>query len=328
MLYAASDAPQTAGARKDDARKTHGEVLGQYTGLLGERELDYFKSWDRLIDLEADATQHSVAEAWLEQSSAREMRTARCISSLVYTSGESSKEGSTDSYALVGFSRAETASLRTPFSSLQVQQGSYITCSTDSTTLEISSVRHGSVKRSSQRKHHRRFRHQMKVFRGTVERIEGDDVIIVRAAPETIHKIEDLLDRFQNSNKNGTEKLHFRVDVDDSYSLMGTLRRNLVDLLTKDRVKSDETAGQPDLRSVMLQKRFSRHRELIIRLERPVYNEDQQKNMFNPPPNARPVPGCDPMDLAMDFSKMNGDQRAAAEKVRFYVSKLALLSLI
>ena len=157
----------------------------------------------------------------------------------------------------------------------------------------------------------------MRVFRGIVERIEGDDEIILRTSPETVQKVNELLDRFQTSIENQTEQLNFRLDIENSYSIMGTLRRNLVDLLSKDKEIQENAKQEPATRSLHLQRRFSRHRELIIRLKQPVFNDQQAANMFNPPGKFVPPPSCDPLELAMEFAGMNGDQRAAAEKVRF-----------
>jgi hypothetical protein len=310
MLYAASHSTE-------DVRKSHKEVLEIHTGQLNEQDLEYFRTWDRLIDLEADATQSSVAEAWLERSEARERRTARCISSLVYAGQVSKANNCDDTPAFLVFKRSEASSLRTPFSALQIKNGSYIICSTDSTTLDVSSKGHGMVERPNIRRSKGRFRHQMKVFRGTVERIDSDDQLVIRTSPETPKRLDELIDNFEKDETKESTELLFRLDTNDTNTLVGTLRRNLIDLLTKDREKPENGKGEPDLRALVLQKRFSRHRDLIIRLQTPIYSAEQQRHMFNPPPGARTLPGCDPIELAMDFSSMNGDQRSAVEKVYF-----------
>ena len=97
---------------------------------------------------------------------------------------------------------------------------------------------------------------------------------------------------------------------------MGTLRMNLIDLLTKDK-ETDKSKDDPDLRMVWMQKRYSRLRELVTRLKPPVFEDTLKESMFNPPARVRSLPGCDPGDLVLEFTTMNENQRTAAQKVCF-----------
>jgi len=316
MVYAAS------GSMTPDIKQTHAAILDRFTGHLEEEDLAYFRTWDRLIDLEADATsQQSVADAWLEKSEDRERDTGTCISSLVYHQQPSQLDTLPDdeSVAFIVFQRSSNATLQTPFSSLNVQKGCYVTISTDATSLDAQDVcGRASILAEGTGPKPPPFRHQMKIFRGSVDHIDGTDKIVIKTSDTSVIRINDLLSRFQHSTFSATSgrqsQLTFRLDVDNSFSQMGTLRKNLVDLLTKDK-DTDKSKEDPDLRMVWIQKRCSRLRELVIRLKAPVYDDKLKESMFNPPARVRSLPGCDLTDLVLEYAGMNDNQRMAAQKV-------------
>ena len=320
MVYAAAGSQARAHNNNVGILESHSGVLAQYTSHLREEELAYFRTWDRLIDLEADATQHSVAEAWLESSEIRENSTGKCISSLVYQTLSSQVAGRSvdDSVAFIKMNRSRNSNLRTPLSSLQLQKGCYVACSTDATTTTCGSRE--SNPGADKRQH--RFRHRLRVFRATVERVEND-AIILRTSQNSVKKLEALLVQFDKSKSLDSpeqSELSFRLDSDDSYSQMGTLRMNLIDFLTKDKEKGENAKADPKLLPVWMQRRYERLRELVIQLQPPVFDQAKIESMFNPPSRARSIPGCDPMDLATDFHSLNADQKAAAQKVRHFGS--------
>jgi len=132
--------------------------------------------------------------------------------------------------------------------------------------------------------------------------------------------VQDIISRFQDCDTDGeatSSEVTFRLDIDDSYSPVGTLRMNLIDLLTKD--KENVEKEDPTLRAVWMQKRFGRLRELVIKLAPPAFDDKLQEHMFNPPARAKYIQGCDPMELAIDFHGLNDDQKGAARKVRRFV---------
>jgi hypothetical protein len=323
MTYAAAGSLNAEGNQKD-VQRSHKDILEQYTGHLSDNELEYFRTWDRLIDLEADATKSSVAEAWLEKSEDLERRNGKSISSLsfiprILQQNERSQEE--QSVAFIVFERSTSSVLRTPLSKLKLQSGTFVTCSSDCTSQDVLQAKY-SLK-PSVRQGNRAFRHQMKVFRGTVERTEGDNKIVIRTSEASIGRMNDLVARFKDSTPVSTSsspELLFRIDHDDSYSINGTLRRNVLDLLTKDKAKVDNptTGDGAGMGRLRIQRRFRRQRELIIHLKPPQFSVSQQEEMFNY--DSHGVPSCDAIDLMVEFSTtMNGDQRAAAQKVRLLV---------
>jgi hypothetical protein len=318
MTYAAAGSLNAEGNQKDVLR-SHKDLIEQYTGHLTSKELEYFRTWDRLIDLEANATQNSVAEAWLEKSEALERRNGKCVSSLAYIPQFSS--GEEQSVAFIVFERSTSSVLRTPLSKLQLPSGTFVTCSSDCTSQDVLHARYNL--KPSARQANRAFRHQMKVFRGTVERTEGDNKIVIRTSEASIGRMNDFVARFKDStpaSSSSSPELLFRIDRDDSYSINGTLRRNVLDLLTKDKAKVENPSARDaaDMGRLRMQRRFQRHRELIIQLKPPQFSVAQQEEMFNH--HSHGVPACDSLDLMVEFSTtMNGDQRAAAQKVRLIV---------
>jgi hypothetical protein len=328
MTYAAAGSMNAEGNQKD-VQRSHKDILEQYTGHLSDNELEYFRTWDRLIDLEADATKSSVAEAWLEKSEDLERRNGKSISSLTYIprilqqNERSQEEGLQEEQlvAFIVFERSTSSVLRTPLSKLKLQSGTFVTCSSDCTSQDVLQAKY-SLK-PSVRQGNRAFRHQMKVFRGTVERTEGDNKVVIRTSEASIGRMNDLVERFKNSTPvttSSSPELLFRIDHDDSYSINGTLRRNVLDLLTKDKATVDNptTGDGADMGRLRIQRRFRRQRELIIHLKPPQFSVSQQEEMFNY--DSYGVPSCDAIDLMVEFSTtMNGDQRAAAQKVRLHV---------
>ena len=321
-MYTASGSSSPDGKNQNEIKKSHADVLDRFTGQLTEEDLAYFRTWDRLIDLEADATNQSIAEAWLETSAKRERSTGKCISALAYQPQPSQVDGLPDenSVAFIVFERSPHATLRTPLCSLNLQKGCYVTCSTDATSLDAQSFGRVSVLGVRSGREQAPFRHQMKIFRATVDHI-GEDKITIRTSEGSVRRLNDLMLRYRQSSMkeiDGTssgEELEFRLDVDNSFSQMGTLRMNLIDLLTKDK-DTDDSKDDPKLRMVWLQKRYSRLRELVIRLRAPVFDKSLEENMFNPSARVRSLPGCDPSDLVEEFTLfMNKNQQSTCSKV-------------
>ena len=87
MMYASSDKHKittSTSVTATPAKNKHGKLLDHFTGHLQGAELEYFRNWDRLIDLEKHASAKDViSRAWLFGSAEKEMRDGKCISSLV-----------------------------------------------------------------------------------------------------------------------------------------------------------------------------------------------------------------------------------------------------
>ena len=89
-MYAATERSSSESHSIVGIERSHKDLLSEYTGHLKAEDFNYFKDWDRLIDLEADATSHLTAKAWLIESARRESNTGESVSALVFELAESS----------------------------------------------------------------------------------------------------------------------------------------------------------------------------------------------------------------------------------------------
>jgi len=143
----------------------------------------------------------------------------------------------------------------------------------------------------------------------------------VRASRDDLARIQKIV------KASGDDYVQFRLDRDDTATGTGTLRQNLINLFTADIKPPEEHNETPQ------QTRLSRLRDFIIRLREPSFDRDLVKSMFSPCAKSVScaVPGCDMMDLVVEYADMNPDQRAAVEKVwillpAFFKQKIACFS--
>lgn len=298
MMYAAAS---RASLNITGADPSHQELLHHFTGHLVDDEYAYFTQWDRLIDLEADASGALIARTWLLGSDNRESETSKSISSLVFDQTVSSPDAVFDEswFSGIGFKRSPTSALHTPLSNVGLEPGCRVIVSTDSTSIASSSglsVLHSNGVRS-----------QMHIVRGVVHKTTDKHLLVLAS--------RDDLTRMLNIVKaSASEQVLFRLDKDETATGIGTLRQNLVNLFTGDMKSPDQPGSQTEL------SRLSWLRDVLIRLRKPVVNKALVNSMFTPRKGTKvaAVPGCDLMDLCFEFSTLNPDQRAAAEQVWQY----------
>jgi DNA replication ATP-dependent helicase Dna2 len=316
MMYVTAElsSPQHTNVN-EGVQHSHGELLQQYTGHLSPEEITYFRDWDRLIDLEADATTHNTATVWLQDSTQREKESGESVSSLVFDGAEPSSNGDA-SYILIGFRRSLESTVQTPLSDLGLAKGSYLIISTDATSFHTSASSDASGRNlGSGLSSKRRFRHQMHVVRGTIDKIEFDR-LLVRASREDLERIRGLALRYKETNEtsDGLRRtdLLFRIDKDRFSSGMSTLRQNLINFMTGGTAL--EGSKEPTEEQTHLQQRLSWLRDVIVRLRSPVYIE-YNPSIFTTNTSTPQLPGCDLESLAFEYAELNPDQRAAVEKV-------------
>jgi hypothetical protein len=296
MMYAAASRVSSKMTGPDPS---HHKLLHHFTGHLVDEEYSYFTQWDRLIDLEADASGSLIARAWLLGSDDRETETSKSISSLDFDPAESSPKAVFDEswFSGIAFKRSPTAKIQTPLSNVGFEPGCRVIVSTDSTSLMSSS---GSTVRRSNA-----VRPQMHIVRGIVHKAT-DTHLQILASRDDLTRIENIV------NVSASERILFRLDRDDTATGIGTLRQNLVNLLTGDIKSPNDEPGSP-----MVQSRLSWLRDVLIRLRKPVFDKTLVQSMFTPIRGTKvgAVPGCDLMDLCFESLTLNPDQRAAAEQV-------------
>jgi DNA replication ATP-dependent helicase Dna2 len=298
MMYAASERSSTVPGGDYDPFKTHSVLLGHFTGHLTAADFSYFQEWDRLIDLEAHAGASLAAESWLKSSVEQEKATAKCMSSLVFDQAESlegvvfDEENSfgTMPVGTMSFTRSKSSSLHTPLFNLGFEKGCHVIVSTDSTSTSPSPRRA-----------------KMHIVRGFLDRATESQVF-VRATKDDVIRIQKIA---QLNARQGQPESLFRLDRDNVATGVGTLRQNLVNLFTGDRLDVGQDDAQPSVT------RLSWLRDMIVRLRAPVFQQNiSQSEMFRPATqNVPQIPGCDLIDLACEFAELNIDQRNAVLKV-------------
>jgi hypothetical protein len=306
MLYARSE---TEVDDRPGVRRTHGKLLAQFTGQLQGDDLEYFRKWDRLIDLEAHATVGNTATAWLVDSHIREKTSGETISSLVYKGTSSSPEGSG---VLLHFTRGPLPLSQTMLDRLSIGIGSHVVVSTDGTIFDDSQSDPKFQYLNTQRER-KKFRQRMNVVRGFLKVATAAEVVL-SANQEDLDRIQDIHDRFSklslDDEGEGDSPLLFRVDKENSAVGIGTLRQNLINLFTADARKSDEDSTPWE---VATQRRMPRLRNFVVRLEPPSFRKINDSTLFQS--KGPPIPGCDPQILSQEFQSLNQDQQEAVRKV-------------
>jgi hypothetical protein len=274
------------------ARESHSDLIKRYTGHLLPEDLEYFSRWDRLIDLEADASRSLITETWLERSEKREEKSGNCISRLQFDALKSTKRPCKDgSSAILSFKKSKCTSMHSQhsFQNLSFQPGAHAVISVDRTTT-------CDNPRSS--------KDRMHIVRGFIHRIASDELEVRSSVDDHTRMI-----RFVGSD----DSLFFRLDSDDVACGTGTLRRNLINFLSFETQQT--TQGK---QSLLAPARLKNLRDIVIRRSAPRLRHSLQ-SIFSPEKSGSElpalVPGCDLMDLAAEYAELNPDQQAAAKMV-------------
>ena len=309
MMYYASDAnnaPQHAPSR--GVYRSHGQLLNHFTGHLEPDDLNYFRDWDRLMDLEADATIRLTTSSWLMDSMDGEAESGTTVSSLILELGAIGEQSGTEDKQTVNIvaRRSKDSPLATHFTSMNIESGNHVIVSTDTTSLcEPEKVNSNG---------HRSRRKQMQIARGYIDSIK-EDQIVIRFSVQEYSQIALY------ARKTGTavsmEEIKFRLDKDDVSTGIGTLRQNLINLFTTDITPFGSKESDPRLtQGTLVRNRFSWLRDVVVRLRTPFFGDLPQSAMFmRPSGNAVSVPGCSLEHLRSEFWQLNDDQKRAVEKV-------------
>jgi DNA replication ATP-dependent helicase Dna2 len=297
MMYAAAS---HRFSKQEGPDASHRELLQHFTSHLSDEEHDYFTKWDRLIDLEADASGSLIARAWLMESADRENKLSNTVSSLIFAPEASSPQAVFDEswFANIAFQRSASSNIQTPLSNVGFEPGTRVVISTDATSVAEIDATHVNGPRRYARPH-------MHIVRGVV-RTASETHLHILASRDDLNRIESAVKGLSH------EQMTFRMDNEDFPTGTTTLRQNLVNLFTADKKPLDAPGSQVE------QSRLSWLRSVLIRLQKPSFNRSLVKSMFTPGKNtpAQLVAGCDLMDLCFEFSNLNPDQREAVEQVR------------
>ncbi|KAL9189329.1 hypothetical protein ACHAXT_011819, partial [Thalassiosira profunda] len=312
MMYAAADG--TLSNANAAAGHRHGKLLDHFTGHLTGPDRDYFRKWDRLVDLERHAgARDAASKAWLFESGEKEARDGGCISSLVLDAaalpsgagGEPTAEASEKDIA-VRFMRSSDAPHRTPLTNLSFEVGSWATISEDGASF---------VRRTAKKEGARGtvVRRRMHILRGVVAAI-GEDSIAVTVQAKDVGRLRS------GGGGSGTK---FRLDKDEYGGTCGLLLQNLVNFFTLDIPSfSAESFGTPAAKTKSMTEntdysaRRRRMNSSIISLDPPPrFLDVSEASLFASDGFGADVPGCDAASLKRDFARLNSDQKGAVLKV-------------
>lgn len=316
MMYSVADSSDTSlPPCSNGPSSTHRRLMRHFTGHLKGADLDYFRKWDRMIDLERHATSTDIAKSWLIDSSEKEATDGKCISSLQLDEAALSAEcddtkdsKGSDERATLHFTRPAATS--TSLLNLSLEVGSYVILSTDGT---IMSNEHPSP--------HRTYRQKMHILRGSVIHLAESSVGIIISRRDIGH-IKRLVK--SSTANNPSAALKFRLDKDELSNGAGLLLQNLVNFLTLDIPSfSSESQGTTPVKT----KQFTADTDYSIRRRRlqsaitqltphPRFSTISADSLFLSDSFCINVPGCELASLKRDFATLNPDQKGAVLKVR------------
>ena len=274
-------------------------MLQHFTGHLNEPEFKYYREWDRLIDLEAFVSNHNVTKAWLMSPQNREQSTGKCISSLVLSDADNQQhplleddKKDKDSF-IIKLERSVSSELTSPLNTLKFEIGNRVVLSSDGTSFYQMGKQNN-----------------FGTLRGSVKDIDSNCVYI-RVGEADFKRMGRMKTAALNS-------VHFRLDKDDFTAGTGTLRQNLMNLLTSDIPPFTGKKGvTKELLSSIHDRtklRLPRLRRLIIHLDVPKCDDGLAKNMFSAS-RTKHINGCNLQQLSEEFQELNTDQKAAILKV-------------
>ncbi len=305
MLFAAV-------SNDSSSQKQHQPLLQHFTGHLDQVELEYFRQWDRLIDLESIVSNHGITKAWLINSLERERSTGKTISSLVLSDCGDSRnpllgyDKGEDDVFIVKLERSVDSELTTPLNTLKFEIGSRVVLSSDGTSL----FQLGQ-------------KHNFGIMRGSVKEIENN-ALYIRVGEADAKRVSRL-------KLAAPIRATFRLDKDEFTTGTGILRQNLISLFTSD---IPPFVGKQGLTEELLvsihdrtKSRFPWLRRSIIHLDLPKFDPiGPEKFIFSPAVKAD-IQGCCLESLSNEFHELNSDQKAAVQKVsQSFLNSIYLLS--
>lgn len=305
MLYARTEMERGQNKRNNlcskSVEKTPKHLLNHFTGhLTNSREFDYFRHWDRLIDLEAQEYKNDIVKAWLRPSMELEKESLNCISSLVWDSNNNKTQEET---IVIKFDR-HAAITATPLTSLNIDSGDIVVLSSD-----------GSIYCNSNTDRSFKFKHRVQIVRGTVHSVSERSIHIFGSQQDWA-QLQRAAARWQEARQDGP--LLFRLDKDEISTGAALLRQNLANLFLSDVSPFSMDQNKNQITNLFEREKMSRLRDCIVNFSsEPRFDNTQQSNLFSPPPGKH-VPcirGCDFTDLCMEYFDLNTDQQKAVAKI-------------
>jgi hypothetical protein len=332
MMYASADIHSNDASSHTltlSGNSSHKRLLDHFTSHLHGADLEYFCKWDMLIDLERHASSKNLLSSWLHESSKKETKDGKCISSLVLAEFVTDAgvivdiDGGEEGDTLIRFARSDDSAHTTPLSNLNFEVGSHAIISEDATFAS----------KSENDQQMGAGRHEMHILRGAVVRIGEHDIDVAVPSKDIdrfklLAKWDDgsaprnpMISQRTSIHSNMATKKKFRLDKDDFVGLFGLLLQNIVNFFTLNIPPfSAESLGTPVKTKSLtanteLSDRRRRLNSCIVQLKpSPRFFSVSLESIFSGESDVD-VPGCDQNSIRRDFERLNSDQQAAVLKV-------------
>jgi hypothetical protein len=215
MMYTSADnAGNESSANALRSNLPHRRLIDHFTGHLKGTDLDYFRRWDRLIDLERHASPSDIAKSWLYDSDEKETKDGKCISSVVLDESHLSaalvktNDSGADGDVTVRFRRSSDSKLKQPIANLHFETGTYAIIRTDEASSSTRRKQSGNKCRTREQR--------ILIFRGSVASVTETSIDVVLQQKDVIRL----------RPKNGSHSM-FRIDRDELSNGAGLLLQNL-----------------------------------------------------------------------------------------------------
>jgi DNA replication ATP-dependent helicase Dna2 len=296
MLYAAADESKNSGQQ---VKKSHAKLISHFCSHLDDDDFNYFLEWDRLIDIEADATAKYIATSWLTSSLDLERSSGKTVSSLLLddclTSPQLDETGS--EWFPITLTRSKDSESKSFFTNLAIESGCHVVISADFTSFPPKS-------------NPRRYRSNMHLARGIVQSVH-ESKIVVRVSSEDSRQLRKELEAVTMQRR----ILKLRIDRDDVQTGLGTTRLNLINLFTGDAKPLDQSKADPRLlRHCTSRNRYQWLRNVLVKLHPPQFDRLLCNSMFCTTEKCD-IPGCSIEELKFEFSLLNCDQKEAVMQI-------------
>lgn len=282
--------------------RSHSHLMDHFTSHLQEEDIRYFVEWDRLIDLEAKASEHLITKTWLVPAAEQESHSGKSASSL--TINPRSLEAalleadiSRNRTSALALERSSGSFLNTPFSRLNLERGCLVVLSADTVSGE------------SYPNKTKRIGGHLHLARGLLLSV-NDNAITMRCSFQELQYLKAVIQKHHQSVKSPAL---FRLDKDDIATGVGTLRQNLINLFTGDSEPYERKTPDPRLLVRGARNRYNSLRDLVVRLKPPKFNLERCPDLADMVVEA--IPGCDKGSLMADYATLNEDQKKAAQQV-------------
>jgi len=316
MMYAHSDIELSTRFQKGTkftancvaVSESHAHLLKHFAGHLNQEEISYFRAWDQMIDLEFKSSKAQLLRAWRQPSMELEMKNRTTISNMAWDALYKGPENFEDGRSLLKFSRISAGLSQTRIDILNFEVGDTVVISSEESMKRLSGV-------------------QNDIIRGQVH-VMTDRNIYIKVMLQDVTQIQRFCENWKksNSSEHKMKTPAFRFDKDEYTSGASILRQNLMNLFVggipqysvdQKKIQTQETDDPVNTRQ--RQRLLSLRDSVINSACEPRFDATIEQRMFASVGGSISIPGCDLMDLCIEFYDLNKDQQNAVVKVKIVI---------